>query len=349
MSQQQLQRFLDSFGFPLRKTQARNLSLAVWALLQRRRCSITELARALPGGRLCHRIKRIWRFLDNHRVNPLIISQQLADRIGNWRPQGRLPIFVDDTALRRSCWVLTFALEFRRRALPVLSLAFNPPRVHRSLWKLRLNATAWVCKALGQHARRAVLIGDRAFASTQFFRDLQAMGIEFVIRVPAKVMIRWRSFQQLLLQLDVQPGAPNVWLERVRYGPKQGAWVNILAAWKSGHREPWLLVTTLSDPAVAYRLYAQRMRVEQLFRDMKSHFALRKSRLTTTDRMSRLLMVLTLALWWLAMLARRIPQEFEAFVRGRGPMSFVTLALEWLRRARSCPIPLAPGRRWQSG
>jgi hypothetical protein len=110
-----------------------------------------------------------------------------------------------------------------------------------------------------------------------------------------------------------------------------------------------VLVTTLADSAVAYRLYAQRMRVEQLFRDAKSHFELRKSRLTTTDRPSRLLVVLMLALWWLALLVRRIPHECEALVRGRGPVSFVNLALEWIRRPRSCPLLLAPGRRRQSG
>jgi hypothetical protein len=349
MSQQQVQQFLQSFRFPLRKTQARNLSLAVWAMLQRQRCTITDLARALPGGRLCHRVKRIWRFLDNQRVNPLILSQHLADRIGSWRPEGLLPIFVDDTALRHTTWVITFALEFRRRALPILSLAFNPPRIHKSLWKLRLNAAAWVWEGLGQHARRAVLIADRAFASTQFLRDLQATGVKFVIRVPAKVMIRWHGFQQLLLHLDLEEGMKDVWLEKVRYGPKQGACVNILAAWRSGHRETWLLVTTLSDPAAAYQLYAQRMRVEQLFRDAKSHFHLRRSRLTTTDRLSRLLMILTLALWWLAFLVRRIPQQFEALARGRGPISFVTLALEWLRRSRASPPLLSARWRWQSG
>jgi len=349
MLQQQVQQFLHSFDFPLRKTQQRNLALAVSALLQRRRCTITDLARALPGGRLCHRIKRIWRFLDNRRVNPLLVSQRLAEHIGAWRPQGWLPIFVDDTALRHSSWVICFALEFRNRALPLLSLAFNRSNLHQSLWRLRLGAAAQLWRTLGEHARRAVLIGDRDFASTQFFRDLQQMGVRFVIRVPAKVMIQWQGFRQLLLHLDLEEGMKDVWLARVRYGPKQGACVNVLAAWRTGHREPWLLVTNLPDPRATYRLYAQRMRVEQLFRDAKSHFQLRKSRLTTTDRLSRLLMVLMLALWWLAFLVRRIPHQFEALVRGRGPVSFVTLALEWIRRPRSCPTSLPARRRWQSG
>lgn len=334
MSQQQPESFLRAFELPLRKTQAHNLALAVGALLERRRCTITQPARALPDGRPCHRIKRIWRFLDNQRVNPLVISQRLAGYVGRWRAQGRLPIFVDDTVLRHNAWVLTFALEFRRRALPLLALAFNPPRIRKSLWKLRVNATVQVWQALGAHARRAVLLGDRGFASTQFFRDLQQLRVNFVIRVPAKVIIRWHGFRQLLLQLDLQPGMADLWLQGVRYGPKQGTRVNLLAAWRPGHREPWLLVTTLVDPRLAYELYAQRMRVEQLFRDAKSHFGLRRTRLTTTDRLSRLLMVVTLALWWLAFVVRRIAKAFEALVRGRGALSFVSLGLEWLRRRR---------------
>ncbi len=60
-------------------TQATNLALLVSAILIKRTLCLTELARALPTPQkrrvqrpkqdLLHRLKRVWRFVDNERVD----------------------------------------------------------------------------------------------------------------------------------------------------------------------------------------------------------------------------------------------------------------------------------------
>lgn len=71
----------------LAPTQATNLALLVSALLTRRTLCLSDLARAypLPVQRrspapkhdLLHRLKRLWRFLNNPRVDPLAVHLAL--------------------------------------------------------------------------------------------------------------------------------------------------------------------------------------------------------------------------------------------------------------------------------
>jgi hypothetical protein len=65
-------------------TQATNLALLVSALLAKRTACLSALARAFPTPPtrrvahpkhdLLHRLKRLWRFLDNPRLDPLAIQ-----------------------------------------------------------------------------------------------------------------------------------------------------------------------------------------------------------------------------------------------------------------------------------
>ena len=85
----------------LAPTQAANLALLVSALLARRTLCLSELARAYPTPAvrrvpaprhdLLHRLKRLWRFLDNRRVDPLAVQA------------AAIPYLV--TKLRRGRWI----------------------------------------------------------------------------------------------------------------------------------------------------------------------------------------------------------------------------------------------------
>jgi hypothetical protein len=67
--------------------------------------------------------------------------------------------------------------------------------------------------------------------------------------------------------------------------------------------EPWFLLTDLRRGAVELtNVYAQRMTVEERFRDDKNKrngFSLRHTQITKPDRVDRLLLVLALAYWLL--------------------------------------------------
>jgi len=71
--------------------------------------------------------------------------------------------------------------------------------------------------------------------------------------------------------------------------------INLVLYRAQGHREPWYLATSLTDPRQVVRMYLKRMQPEQHFRDGKQRFGLNQSTVTTTDRLQRLLVGLPLA------------------------------------------------------
>jgi hypothetical protein len=75
----------------LAPTQATNLALLTSAILAKRSLCLSELARAYPSPAerrvarpkhdLLHRLKRLWRFVDNARVHPIAVQAALVPEV----------------------------------------------------------------------------------------------------------------------------------------------------------------------------------------------------------------------------------------------------------------------------
>jgi hypothetical protein len=331
MSQQQLFRFVTDLVPCWRKTRRRVLALGVGALLARRRLTLTGLARGLESAtRIRYRVKRLWRFIDNAAIDPRELSCALASQACRRHGRGWLPLIMDETGIGDRFMVLGAAVAHAGRALPLALYAYWPPTVKKSLWALREGLLSVVLESLPAADRaRVLLIGDRGYAASHFFRRLLNCNIGFVIRVPRKVLIHMGCQHHNLefLAADLQPGERR-FLRRISYGPVR-ARLNLALWWDYGQPEPWLLATTLDDAAQAVRYYRMRMGIEEMFKDFKGRFALEACAVKTRDRATRICMFLTLALWVLALLVR-YPNTWQQWIVSRGPLSFVTLALEWL-------------------
>jgi hypothetical protein len=127
-------------------TQATNLALLVSALLAKRTLCLSELARAYPRPApeqrripfpkhdLLHRLKRLWRFLDNPRIDAQALQLALipatVTALGSPHVLG---LAIDwtffDSALpsgrRMRYQALRIAAPRRGRALPLLQLAYD--------------------------------------------------------------------------------------------------------------------------------------------------------------------------------------------------------------------------------
>ena len=79
--------------------------------------------------------------------------------------------------------------------------------------------------------------------------------------------------------------------------------VNLLAYWKPGEKDPWLLATNLPSQNATLRAYRRRMWLDEMFGDFKKHgFDLEKTRLRHFLRLSRLTLVTALVYYWLVCL-----------------------------------------------
>jgi hypothetical protein len=317
-----------------RKTQVANLARITWAVLEQRSLCLCALARALPGPRrLVHRVKRVWRFTSNMGVEPGRLWAGLCGMAPGLRPEGALPIVLDETRVSRRFKVLWAAVVWRRRALPLAALPYPTGCAGSQRMRWREAFTAQVAQALGTGARRAVFLADRGFGGLGWLRLFARLRLDFVVRVSGRMTLCYRGRRLRAADLPATPGQTVAW-HGVLLGRRDPVVVNIVVAWALGAAEPWVLATSVREADAAVRLYAQRMRIEQMFRDMKSHLGLRRLQVTTSGRAARLLMALAAACWALALLARSIPRLWQSRIAAVGRLSYLTSSLEWLRRQR---------------
>jgi hypothetical protein len=78
-----------------------------------------------------------------------------------------------------------------------------------------------------------------------------------------------------------------------------------------------------------YWAYRLRMRIEELFKDGKTSFALESCQCQRMDTITHLGLFAVLAFWALALLVR-YPQGWIRYITARGKLSFLAVALEWL-------------------
>lgn len=381
----QVQTAINQALHDLAPTQATNLALLVSALLRYRTCCLTQLARAFPTPTrrrvaapkhdLLHRLKRLWRFLNNPRVDPLAVQCALVPHtLARLGPLPRLGLAIDwtyfDTVLptgrRRRYQVLRIAVPLRGRALPLVQLAYNRDALPaaKSQNQLEEDALAAVLAALPVGCRPVVL-ADAGFARATFFQFLQAQGIDFVVRIDRGTVLTAADGTRTKLGTEGLRLGQLRWLSHVRYGlyhdrPRE-LWLNVALCWKvaPGHRrdprralpdEPWYLASSLRSAGRTVGWYWRRGWIEQSFKDAKSGFGLDRVHLHTPQRLSRLLMALTIALSWLTLLGLPrlglLPPGWERHVAAWRTLSVIGLALSYLDELGHLPpgcLPAPPG------
>lgn len=362
-------------------TQATNLALLVSAILKKRTLCLSELARAYPTSQerrvaapkhnLLHRLKRLWRFTDNRRVDALATQVAFVPhavaRLGFPRWLGlAIDWTMFDTTLpsgeRMRYQVLRIAVPRRGRALPLLQMSYDRDRLPKGKSQNQLEQDALLAVVEAMPAGvRPVVLADRGFGRAAFFAWLNARGLDYVVRVKKGTCLteadgrRWKLGEE-----GLAPGQLR-WAEGVRYalyhGRPTGVMLNVALCWRipksrakdprrKQPEEPWYLATSLKDPANAASWYWQRGWIEQSFKDSKGRFGLAGVMVGCYKRLSRLLIALTVALAWLTLMGLPevgvMPRSWHSVVAQRGRASVISLALALLDKLGNIPSSCLP-------
>lgn len=365
----------------LAPTQRTNLALLVSAILKQQTLCLSELARAYPTPSerrvvapkhcLLHRLKRLWRFTNNERVDALEVQMAfVAHTVARLGRPRLLALAIDwtmfDTTLpsgeRMRYQVLRIAVPRKGRALPLLQLAYDRDRLppERSQNQLEQDALLAVVEALPEGVRPVVL-ADRGFCRAGFLTWLEYRNLHYVVRLRKGACItEARGKQWKLGEESLKPGQSR-FSEGVRYGLYHGRprelFTNVALCWKLPKsraadprrpfpEEPWYLATSLEDPKSAANWYWQRGWIEQSFKDAKSRFGLARVQVGSPERLSRVLMALTIALSWLTLMGLpevgAMPRRWHSAVSQRGRSSVTALALALLDHLQDLPSSCLP-------
>jgi DDE family transposase len=335
--------FIQELAPTWRKTGHVNLALLAHAIVLRRSLRLTDLARTYPVPPQCkvakpkhgllHRVKRLWRFLAHPTLDVGAVQERLVrlsatacDVPGLW-----LPILVDLTYATPFA-ILAASIPQRGRALPLVWRAFRRDLAGEAVLSqnhLIEDALQRLCPTIAPGIR-PVVVADREFARAAFFRFLKRQRVHFVIRVDAETCVQHPTYTGAMGALGLRPGGPSRWLPQATYGKEEQEPFNLLAMWRAGHKEPWLLATDLDDPRLVERFYRKRMKIEHGFRDWKHHLRLEATvQVKKAAHLERLLLGVVVAYWYLCLLGTRLNRPaYQALVACTRRLSHFTLALE---------------------
>lgn len=148
---------------------------------------------------------------------------------------------------------------------------------------------------------RLIILGDREFCSPKLANWLTEKNTYFCLRQKCDTNIECENgLYQELREFDLTPGTKLFLNERQVTKQKGFGTFNIAGKWKRNYqgfktKEPWYILTNLTDVDTAIRAYQKRFDIEEMFRDFKAGgYNLEGSKLHSTQ-LNKLLIVVAIA------------------------------------------------------
>ncbi|HET8996520.1 MAG TPA: transposase [Acetobacteraceae bacterium] len=278
-----------------RKTQRDKLALLIATMLDVRSANLMALAAALP--RSAERADMRYQWISRFIANPLVdcdavMAPFAGEVLAQAAARGGVVLIMDQTKVSDRHQVLMLSLRFGERALP---LAWRVEATAGAIGFARqrdlLDAiTAWLPPEAD-----ICLMADRFYGTPDLIALTIAKGWRYRLRLKGNLKVTIGGHTSPLAQHASRrlPYLTGVALTHRRIVTNIGI-IN-----DPGHEEPWLIA--MSDPPgyLTTLDYAARWGIEPMFSDFKSRgFGLAQSQLRTPDRLARLLLVMSLALYF---------------------------------------------------
>lgn len=367
---QLLDSHLRKYCQEVHKTRMSALLVLCTALMVGKKLSVTGLGRAICNDtKTKHNIKRADRLIGSAALNQdrLVIYQAMANLIVGQQRRPVILIDWSDLSADRQFHLLRASIPAGGRALTIYEESHpqrcnGSPRVHKHFLKQLKSILPPHCDP--------IIVTDAGFR-TPWFREVQALGWDFVGRVGGHTMLssageaEWVRVEKVF-ESATQRGRYLGEIDLVRKDPlschayllkkkKQnrikktvfGERCAMKHSEKNAHRErtPWLIVTSL-DHAYAntkqvLNLYKTRMQIEEGFRDIKNSrwgLSFNEARCTSTYRYENLLLVAhlaTFAVWMIGKIAelKQWHRHYQAnTVRSEKVLSTFFLGLEVIKQ-----------------
>lgn len=252
--------------------------------------------------------KQLSRFHKNSNIDYETFYLPFVKHILGELSRKKLCIVIDATALARKCVCQMAGVVFQSRVIPLTWVVYKgvkghaPSTIHIQLLKQLLEILP----------RRAdvILLGDGEYDNVEMLRWLgRHTDWNYVVRTAKSCFITENDKYIKLEHLGVEKGeltyVRDTCFTKKGFGP-----VHAVACWDEDCDEPIYLLSSLQDPNEACDWYCLRPLIETLFSDTKSRgFSIEKSGLREPERVSRLLMSVSVAYIWMIYLGCQVQHK----------------------------------------
>src|SRR5512143_1542082 len=287
----------------LRQTVINKLALAVGAMLEAQTPNTSELANVLPVPTEQQAVREQWlrRLLKNPLLqSPVILEPFARTVLREAARNGQMIILsLGQTDLGDRFAVLMLAVQVGDRSLPVAwqveagaaNIGFAGQQV------LLERVRAWLPPGAA-----VLLWGDRFYHSADLFACLQRCGWKDRLRLKGNQTVDTGVSEATTGELA--QGVSERYLPNVRlFTPGVPTHLGILH--EAGHDAPWIIAMDCQPTEAAGRDYGARWAIEPLFSDFKSRgFQLEDTQRRAPERLDRLILIMTLAMYWCVRVGR---------------------------------------------
>jgi hypothetical protein len=242
----------------------------------------------------------------------------------------------DQQKADKGFFLLSAALPVRGRAISFFQAYWRNTQisymVHKSYNEMISIYLIKIRALLKPVLSKAVFIMDRGFGYEYFLKKLRELEVNYVVRV------RDLKTHVMLVRSKKRYPISNL-VNRVSKGPKI---FKIVYKWdvptyivivKNKYGRPWVLATNINDAEAVVKLYKQRMKIEETFKDWKSTgFNIEKLALRQWDLVPKMIWCVVIAHMILYLLGETIDKSkehkklFKKFIQNRKNLSNVQLA-----------------------
>lgn len=278
------------------KSRREGLSALAGVMLEVRSANLMELAAGLPRdiGAADDRYQYIERQLMNPAVGvDEVIKSYALEVIARLAARGETVILqIDQSHINAVNEVLMVSVRLRKRALPigwrVRSTQGNIGFVVQE--ELLDSIKAWLPDGVA-----VMLAADRFYGTAKLIGWCQKSGWSYRIRLKGNLTLAHQGGE--LATGEVITLCPEGVQSAELWG--SGVITNIGTLHEKGHKEPWIIAMDAKPSRYTVLDYGMRWGIETMFSDFKSRgFGLMQSQIKKPERLERLILVMSIALYW---------------------------------------------------
>jgi hypothetical protein len=279
-----------------RKTQRDKLSLLVATMLHVRSANLVELASGLPrpSDRWDMGYQWISRFLANDLVSCDAVMQPFASEIlARLAETGDpVPLILDQSKVSDRHQVLMLSVRWGERALPVAwRVEDTDGAIGFAVQRDLLDAVRGWLPA----ETRVTLHGDRFYGTPDLIRGCQDRGWDYRLRLKGNLQT-WIGSRKTTTG-DLALSGVHYFQDVALTGKRVRTNIGIIH--DAGHAEPWIIAMSAEPSYLSTLEYSRRWGIEPMFSDFKSRgFGIQETQIQYPDRLGRLILVMSLALYW---------------------------------------------------
>lgn len=278
------------------KSRARGLVLLAGVMLDVRSANMMELAAALPRaiGTAHDRYQYIERQLKNPKTDAnATIRPYALDVIKRLSERDETVVFqLDQSHINDVSEVLMLSVRVRKRALPVAWVTRSTQGgIGFEVQKALLDSVlAWLPEDVS-----VMLAADRFYGTSAMIGWCQSAGWGYRIRLKGNLTLHHMGGE--LTTGEVVKLLPEGIKQAELHG--SGVVTNIGVLREKGHKEAWIIAMDASPNRYTVLDYGMRWGIETMFSDFKSRgFGLMQSHIQKPDRLDRLILIMSIALYW---------------------------------------------------